>query len=273
MTEVLWSRMTAEELRQKAEDNAIVLLPVASTEQHGPHLSTGVDAFLGGEGCQRTARIVARNRPIVVAPVVWMGLAEHHVAFGGTFSLSLSTYRILLKELCSSILQAGFKKIMIVNSHGGNIAALNALTTDLARELSAPIATTTLYSLPHESGAYAEILEDQKTVRHACEAETSMMLAAFADCVRSDRLSEAFGPRDLNLAPPLNLWRSFKELTPSGVLGDARKASAKKGEKLLDVAAELLAAKLVAGEPWDFAKHKAHDVLAVMSGSGTLRSC
>jgi creatinine amidohydrolase len=253
MTEVLWNRMTAEELRQKAVDDAIVLLPVASTEQHGPHLATGVDAFLGSEGCQRAAKIVARNRPIVVAPVVWMGLAEHHVAFGGTFSLSLSTYHRLLKELCGSILQAGFKKILIVNSHGGNVAALNAMTTDLARELSAPIATTTLYSLPHESGAYAEILEDQKTVRHACEAETSMMLASFPDCVRSDRIVEAFGPmgtREVSLAPPLNLWRSFKELTPSGVLGDARKASATKGERLLDIAAEMLAAKLIAGEPW-----------------------
>jgi creatinine amidohydrolase len=237
MTEVLWNRMTAEELRQKALDDAIVLLPVASTEQHGPHLATGVDTFLGGEGCQRTAKIVVRNRPIVVAPVVWMGLAEHHVAFGGTFSLSLSTYHCLLKELCGSILQAGFRKILIVNSHGGNVAALNALTTDLARELGAPIATTTLYSLPHESGAYAEILEDQKTVRHACEAETSMMLASFADCVRSGRIIEAFGPMgtgEVSLAPALNLWRSFKELTPSGVLGDARRASAKKGEKLLD---------------------------------------
>ena len=56
MTEVLWNRMTAEELRQKAADNAIVLLPVASTEQHGPHLATGVDTFLGGEACCQTGR-------------------------------------------------------------------------------------------------------------------------------------------------------------------------------------------------------------------------
>lgn len=254
MTEVLWNRMTAEELRRKAEENAIVLLPVASTEQHGPHLATGVDTFLGGEGCRRTATIVARSRPIVVAPVVWMGLAEHHVAFGGTFTLSLSTYHSLLRELCGSILRAGFRKIMIVNSHGGNIAALNALTTDLAQELGAPISTTTLYNLPHESGAYAAILEDQQGVRHACEAETSMMLAEFADCVRDDRIPEAFSQaslRQLGMAPPLNLWRSFKELTPNGVIGDARKASAIKGEKLLDIAAELLAAKLVAGEPWN----------------------
>ena len=253
MTEVLWNRLTAEELRRKATDDAIVLLPVASTEQHGPHLATGVDTFLGGEGCRRVATIVARARPIVVAPVVWMGLAEHHIAFGGTFSLSLSTYHSLLRELCGSILRAGFKKILIVNSHGGNIAALNALATDLAQELKAPIATTTLYNLPQESGAYADILEDQKGVRHACEAETSMMLAAFSDCVRRDRIAEAFGPMGqgaLGVAPALNLWRSFTQLTPSGVLGDARRATAAKGERLFDIAAELLAARLIAGEPW-----------------------
>jgi creatinine amidohydrolase len=253
MTEVLWNRMTAEELRQKAAEDAIVLLPVASTEQHGPHLATGVDTFLGTEGCRRTAIIVTRKRPIVVAPTVWMGLAEHHMAFGGTFTLSISTYYSLLRDLCASILRVGFKKILIVNAHGGNIAALNAFTTDLARELSAPIATTTFYNLPHESGAYAKILEDQKTVRHACEGETSMMLASFADCVRRERIAGAFGPqgaRGLGAAPALNVWKSFKDMTPSGVMGDARKASPEKGEKLFDVAAELLAERLIAGEPW-----------------------
>jgi creatinine amidohydrolase len=254
MTEVLWNRMTAEELRCKAEQDAIVLLPVASTEQHGPHLTTGVDTFLAREGCRRTALLVVKSRPIVVAPVVWMGLAEHHMALGGTFSLSLSTYHSLLKELCASILRAGFSKILIVNAHGGNIACLNVLTTELARELASPIATTTLYNLPHESGAYAQVLEDQHEVRHACEAETSMMLAAFPDCVRRDKIGEALGPmstRGLGVAPPLHLWKSFKAVTPTGVMGDARRATAQKGEKLLDIAAALLAERLCAGEPWN----------------------
>ncbi|HEX2653492.1 MAG TPA: creatininase family protein [Xanthobacteraceae bacterium] len=253
MTEVAWNRLTAEELREKAAQDAIVLLPVASTEQHGPHLTTGVDMFLAGEGCRRAAQIVSKTRPIVVAPVVWMGLAEHHIAFGGTFSLSISTYHALLRDLCRSILRAGFKKILIVNGHGGNIAALNALITDLTHELDAPIATTTLYNLPHESGAYAKILEDQQGVRHACEAETSMMLAIAPDCVRRERIGEAFGPggnRGLGIVPALNLWKSFQEITPSGVMGDARKATAEKGEKLFDSAAELLAERLIAGEPW-----------------------
>ena len=135
MTEVLWNRMTAAELREAAAADAIVLLPVASTEQHGPHLATGVDVFLGGEGCRRAALLVAEKRRIVVAPTVWMGLAEHHVAYGGTMTVSLSTYHALLRDLCDAILRAGFKHILIVNSHGGNIAALAALTVDLTREL------------------------------------------------------------------------------------------------------------------------------------------
>lgn len=251
MPELSWNRMTAAELRDAAAADAIVLLPVASTEQHGPHLATGVDVFLGGEGCRRAAELVAKERRVVVAPTVWMGLAEHHVAYGGTFSISLATYHALLRDLCSAILRAGFRKILIVNSHGGNIAALQALTVDLTRELGAPIATTSLYTLPHAQGAYKPVLEDQEGVRHACEAETSMMLAVAPDCVRRDRLAQAHGPMTPSpTAEPLLVWKSFDEVSPSGVMGDARKASAEKGEKLLDIAARLLAERLIAGEPW-----------------------
>ena len=252
MPEVLWSRMTAAELRDAAAADAIVLLPAASTEQHGPHLATGVDAFLGGEGCRRVALRVAERRPVVVAPTLWIGLAEHHVGLGGTFSVSLSTYYALLRDLCDSILRAGFRKILIVNSHGGNFAALVAMITDLARDLKAPIGMTTLYTLPHATGAYAEVLEDQTEVRHACEAETSMMLAAFPDCVRTDKVPEAFGPSEIGspMKRPLVVFSPFAELTASGVMGDARRASAAKGEKLFDIAVSLLAEKLVAGEPW-----------------------
>jgi creatinine amidohydrolase len=253
MTEVLWSRMTAAELREAAERDAIVLLPVASTEQHGPHLAVSVDVVLCGEACRRTALKVAAKRAVVVAPTVWMGLAEHHVALGGTFTLSLSTWHALLRDLCRSILRAGFGKILIVNGHGGNMAALAALTTDLTHELGAPIATTNYWTLPHDSGAYAKVLETQTTILHACEGETSMMLALAPDLVRNERLPEAHGPGGTmgsTLNQPLNVWRSFKDITTCGVRGDARRASAEKGKRLLEIASDLLAAKLVAGEPW-----------------------
>jgi creatinine amidohydrolase len=251
MTEIAWNRLSAESLRALAARDAVVLLPVASTEQHGPHLPTGVDDFLCGEVCRRTAMLLAPDCPVVVAPTVWCGLADHHVAFGGTFTLGLATYYAVLRDLCRSILKAGFKRIVIVNGHGGNIQALGTFVGELTRELEAPIAATTYFMEGHS--AMAEILEDQQGVMHACEAETSMMMAVHPDLVNGDRLAEAHGPSFNilgSLVPSLKRFHSFAELTASGVAGDARKASVEKGEKLLAACAAALAARLRAGEPW-----------------------
>jgi len=251
VTETAWNRLSAASIRSLAAKDAIVLLPVASTEQHGPHLATGVDDFLCSEVCRRTAEKLAAAQSVVVAPTVWFGLADHHVAFGGTFSISLPTYHAVLRDLCRSILQAGFRRIVLVNGHGGNIQALAAVTGELTRELAVPIATTT-YFMEGSSEATA-VLEDQKGVMHACEAETSMMMAAHPDLVDRSRLNEAHGPAfDIagSLQPSLKRFRSFAELTPSGVAGDARKASTKKGEALFEAYAAALARRLLAGEPW-----------------------
>ncbi|GJD48605.1 Creatinine amidohydrolase [Methylobacterium crusticola] len=251
MTETAWNRLSAEALRALAARDAVVLLPVASTEQHGPHLPTGVDDILCGAVCRRAAGLLAPDLPVVVAPTLWCGLAEHHVALGGTFSLSLPTYHALLRDLCGSILRAGFRRIVLVNGHGGNIAALAALTVELTRELDAPVATAT-YFMDGTEAARA-LLEDQDGLMHACEAETSMMMALEPNLVDGARLPEAHGPAfDVAawLLPTLRRPRSFSEFTPRGVAGDARRADARKGEALLAVYAGALAACLRAGEPW-----------------------
>ncbi len=251
MPEVNWNRQTAGALRSLAERGAVVLLPVASTEQHGPHLPTGVDDMLVTEVCRRTAGLLAPDIPIVVAPTVWCGLADHHVAFGGTFSISLATYHALLRDLCRSILKAGFAKIVLVNGHAGNIAGLAAIATDLTREMEAPIASATYFMVAARE--IAGLLEDQGGLMHACEAETSMMMAAVPELVNRSRLSDAHGPAfDVasSLLPTLKRSVPFDRLTSTGVLGDARRASASKGEALLAACAAALAASLQAGEPW-----------------------
>jgi creatinine amidohydrolase len=249
--ETAWSRLSAEALNDLARRDALVLLPVASTEQHGPHLPTGVDDVLGTAVCRRTAELLAPSHPVVVAPTVWCGLADHHVAFGGTFSLTLSTYHALLRDLCASILAAGFRRIVLVNSHGGNIAALSALAVELTRELKAPVATVTYFM--EAADAMASILEDQANVMHACEGETAMMMALAPECVDAARLPEAHGPAfdvATSLMPTLRRVRGWREISPSGVAGDARRASAAKGEALLEACARTLADRLQAGEPW-----------------------
>jgi creatinine amidohydrolase len=242
-----WQHLTAAQLNERATAGAMVLLPVASTEQHGPHMATGTDCLLVDEVCRRAAgRLSAMGVPVVVAPVLWAGLARHHMAFGGSFTLGLATYQALLTDLGRSIKEAGFRRLVIVNGHGGNMTALNAMSAELSHAIGISVAITTYFQLAE--AALGPILEDQKGVLHAGEAETSMMLAIRPDLVDKQRLGAAHGPQAERagavLGAALHRWRSFADITASGVIGDARRASAEKGERLLDAAAETLAGTL-----------------------------
>ncbi|NJO33403.1 MAG: creatininase family protein, partial [Rhodospirillales bacterium] len=130
---VMWKELTAAELRDKAQAGAIVLLPVASMEQHGPHLPVGVDTILCEAVCKAAAEAAASEVPVVVAPTLWCGLAEHHMAYGGTFTFDIPTYQAVLLAFLKSIGRHGFKRVLIVNGHGGNISALAAFLPDLVQ--------------------------------------------------------------------------------------------------------------------------------------------
>ena len=250
MASVMWKELTAEDLRAKAAANAIVVLPVASMEQHGPHLPVGVDTILCEGVCKAGAEIAAAGLPVVVAPTVWCGMAEHHMAFGGTFTFDIPTYRAVLLAFLKSIERHGFKRVLIVNGHGGNIAALNAFLPDFTRETALKIYAATYFDLV--ASDLAPLLEDQKSVHHACEVETSLMMVLAPDTVKHDRIPEAFGllDGDPRKAFKAATFHSFKDITPSGVVGDARRANRAKGEKILAVCAEGLAATLKDAKMW-----------------------
>src|SRR5262249_30017471 len=198
---VMWKELTAEDLRAKAAADAIVILPVGSMEQHGPHLPVGVDTILTEGVCRAAAGQAAPAVPVVVAPTVWCGMAEHHMAFGGTFTFDIPTYRTVLLAFLKSIERHGFTRVLIINGHGGNTAALNAFLPDFARELRLQVATAGYFDLPRTD--IAPLLEDQTGVRHACEVETSLMMVIAPDLVRHERISEAYGGLG-----PSNEWRT-----------------------------------------------------------------
>ena len=251
MASVMWKELTAEALRAKAAENAIVVLPIASMEQHGPHLPVGVDTFLCEAVCRGGAELAVKDVPVVVAPTLWCGMAEHHMAFGGTFTFDIPTYKAVLGAFLKSIARHGFKKVFIVNGHGGNIAAMNAFLPDLTRETGLLLYAATYFDLSQSD--IAPILEDQKSVHHACEVETSMMMVVAPDTVKHARLPEAFGMLngDPRKAFPASRYLPFKDnITTSGVIGDARRANKQKGEKLLAICAEGLAATLKNREMW-----------------------
>ena len=246
---VMWKDSTACELRDLAGRDAIVMLPVASMEQHGPHLAVGVDTILCEAICKIAAEAVQAERAVVVAPTLWCGLAEHHMAFGGTFTFDIPTYRAVLLAFLKGIARHGFGKVFIVNGHGGNVSALAAFLPDLALETGLTIRVTTYFELAQP--AMPAILEDQERVRHACEGETSLMLALAPDGVRIDKLADAYGPKHSTPRPlGVGQYRSFQSFSPSGVVGDARRATREKGEKLAIACRDALVAVLRDEEVW-----------------------
>ena len=246
---VMWKELTAADLRERAQADAVVLLPVGSMEQHGPHLPVGVDTFLSEGVCKAAAEAVAAEMAVVVAPTLWCGMAEHHMAYGGTFTLDIPTYRAVLLCLLKSLERHGFKRVLIVNGHGGNIAALAAFLPDFARETGLALRVTTPYEPAQK--AIAPILEDQERVHHACEVETSMMMVVAPDTVRRDKLVEAHGPPHWTPQPAgVARYVSFRDATASGVIGDARRASAQKGEKLVAAVRDAIVAIVRDARTW-----------------------
>jgi creatinine amidohydrolase len=244
MTASQWWDLKASEINALPRPETVAIVPVASTEQHGPHLPTQVDCILVGEIARRAAARAEASGPVVVTPVIWTGLAEHHMGLGGTVSLDFATFAALIGGVCRSLVHHGFSRILLLNGHGGNVAALTVIVNEVAPALRAPIATATYWLLARE--AFGRILEDQKNVRHACEAETSMMLALRPDLVDMGQAQQAVGPTspeivDIVGSDGAHRWQSFQVRTTHGAIGDPRRASAEKGERLLEAAANAVA--------------------------------
>ncbi|MDA0287799.1 MAG: creatininase family protein [Proteobacteria bacterium] len=250
--QIYWEQLRSPQLKSLADVNAIVVVPVGSIEQHGPHLPVKVDALLATEVARRAALKVQTHQPILVTPTVWCGLAEHHMDFCGTLTLDFETFHALLRNLCRSIRHHGFRRIFLLNGHGGNIAALNVICSELVRELEGlRVVSGTYWTLPEVAEKFAEILEVQQNVRHAGEAETSMMLVLEPELVDQSILNQADGTPEIPFyGSGVSRWVSFKEVSANGVIGSPSVATAAKGELLLEVASEGIAGVLQDPELW-----------------------
>lgn len=253
-TEVEWRRLRADQLRDLARRDAIVILPVAALEQHGPHLPVEVDTRLGEEVAARTARkVAARGQAIVVLPVLWTGLSEHHMSFSGTVTLDFPVFSAMVEGVVRSVLRDGFKRVVLLNAHGGNENALRTITDDLTPKLGVPIVQFTYWYAA--AVAIAKILETQGGLQHACEAETSMMMAVRPELVAEDRIPLA----KVNMTPDIAdvvgggvyRWRAIGARSASGVIGNPEAASKEKGERLFDAISDALADKLCNAELWN----------------------
>ena len=252
--EVEWRRLRADQLREQARADAIIILPVAALEQHGPHLPVEVDSILGETVAVRAARKLAgRGLHAVVLPVVWTGLSEHHMSFGGTITLDFAAFHAVIENVCRSVLRHGFRRIVLLNAHGGNENALRTITDELTPKLGVPIVQFTYWYAA--AVAIARILETQSALMHACEAETSMMLAVRPELVAMDRvaLAKANSTPDVSdvVGGGVYRWRTIAARSSSGVIGNPEAATSEKGERLFEAIATALADKLGNADLWE----------------------
>lgn len=250
--EVEWARMTAPELREiAARGNALAILPVGSLEQHGPHLPVITDTASAAAVAVRAARLVDESVPLAVLPGLWLGMSEHHLPFGGTITADYATYHAMLRSVARSLKAIGFKRLLIVNGHGGNVDPLAVATRELAVEFDMPIVATTPWFLAAEETA--ALFEADDGPKHACEGEASVMLAIAGDCVKTDKFKDAEAvPAGQNEAPHgASRFYSFSERAPTtGTWGFPSKGTAEKGEKFLALHAREVAKFITSDILW-----------------------
>lgn len=215
-------------------DTSLAMLPVGSTEQHGPHAPLGVD-FLTATAIAESAAEEYTERTgddVVVAPTIPVGIAEEHRAFNGTLWVQEETFRSYVSEIIQSLAFHGFHNIVVVNGHGGNVAALRECCSRLTRDDSAYAVAFTWFSAI-----------DADTLGHGGKFETSLIRHLHPDLIRDSELDSAA----IDSADTWGKWLHGTELTydtdefsANGVVGDPRESSVELGAKLLDEAVDAL---------------------------------
>lgn len=226
-----WDNLTSPEIARLAENNAIVLLPTGSTEQHGPHLPVGTDAILATWMAERTAQtLTEQGVPAVVAPTFAIANSMHHMHFAGSLSLSPRTYIQALQEQCRAIAAHGFKRIAIINGHGGNTAPTKTALVDINLELGFPV-----YFMSYISVDERPFLETQAGMNHACESETSMMLAydeSLVDPIYQQTSGYPDGCTKWEDEGVIHTFHRMEAHTANGVMGNSYAATKAKGEAM-----------------------------------------
>lgn len=234
---LLWGEHTWEQVREAAQEGALVVAPFGSVEQHGPMLPVDTDVRIAeklalGGAQEALERFGVRA---LVLPVQPFGLALHHMGFAGTISLQPETYVALIADVLRGVVRHGFAKIAVLTGHGGNTPALDLamekIVAEFAGERTLRIAFFQGHRDPTFTALSREIWKDEPTEGqpgiHASRWETSELLADRPHLVPREKMVRA-----THLRPDLPewVWRT-EELTPTGAFGDPSQARADLGEK------------------------------------------
>jgi creatinine amidohydrolase len=243
MKKILYDEMSWPEVREAVKQNRVPLIPVASTEQHGPHLPTKTDALLTYEVCKATAQKIPHVA--LVMPTVSYGYNEHHLDFPATIHIDHETLIRFVIDIGKSLAYHGFKRMVIVNGHGSNQAPMEIAARRITLETDAICASLGYWSIAPE--AYG-LLKGESA--HACDLETSLMLylapelVDMSKAVRDWNIPESkfirYGvePGGSSFAAAggnVQFMDWWSRMSKTGIVGDPTKADGVRGRKMFEI--------------------------------------
>jgi creatinine amidohydrolase len=224
-----------------AEDGSIVVLPVASIEQHGHHMPTGTDSILVESVVYEGTENVADEIPVLVLPPIWSGFSPHHLSYGGTVTIEEETLIRLIEDVVNSAIQSGFDSVVLVNGHGGNKSIISSAVSTIGKENElVKVIGLSYFDLAKE---FIEDLRESETggFSHGGEFETSLMLYLYEELVDESEMPSEYYSDPLGLATQdlldsgiVSVYRDTKFYSDSGAVGDPEMASVEKGEAIFE---------------------------------------
>ena len=249
-----WADLCTRDFAQLDPARTIAVLPVAATEQHGPHLPLSVDTVLADAIVAASLPHLAPELSVLFLPTQAVGLSPEHARFPGTLTLKTETELRLWTAMGESVATAGVRKLLLFNSHGGQVSVLDLVARDLRARLNLLVYSCSWFNLPLHDAQGQDLnalfsAEEHRFGIHGGEIETSMMLALAPQRVKMDQARHFASTAQARAQqfPLLGNGRSAKlgwqtqDYHPAGAVGDAAAATAAKGEALVQAAGRSLA--------------------------------
>src|SRR6476646_10598679 len=219
--------------------NVVLVQPLGAIEQHGPHLPLIVDAAIGVAVLGKALQQLEPNIPAYALPPLYYGKSNEHWHFPGTITLSAQTLLTTISEIAESVYRAGFRKLVLMNSHGGQPQVLEIAARDLhVKYADLSVFPLFTWQVPHIAADLLTPKELELGI-HAGDAETSLMLTILPKQIQMEKAIAEYPPAQppgslLSIEGKLPFAWTTRDLSQSGVIGDPTTASAEKGDRLLE---------------------------------------
>lgn len=239
-------RLTSKQIKEMPKDKTLVILPVGAVEQHGPHLPIYTDTLIGEATLTQTLERVSLDKEIWLLPPVSYGKSNEHIGLPGTISLSANTLLAIMLDIAESLQASGFRKLLLFNTHGGNVDLLNTAS----REIRIRTGMMVFYLSPGSLKVAEDLIspEELEYGIHGGDYETSVVMSIKPDWVQDEFLAKEvpdMSPyRFLTLEGKIRFGWKMADISATGIAGDATLATPEKGRIIQDRIAAILAEAL-----------------------------